>query len=107
MKYNRRSFLKLTSMTSIGLIASDIISAPAYIPNPNLKQKKNKVTINYADATLEDGRIISILFWRVDSGRDGPSLALVAAQHGNEVQGSEVARRFQQVCATQLVAGSV
>lgn len=107
MKYNRRSFLKLTSMTSIGLIASDIISAPAYIPSPNIKQKKNKVTINYADATLEDGRIISIPFWRVDSGRDGPSLALVAAQHGNEVQGSEVARRFQQVCATQLVAGSV
>jgi len=32
---------------------------------------------------------------------------MVAAQHGNEVIGTEVARRFRDVCAERLVAGSV
>jgi uncharacterized protein len=43
----------------------------------------------------------------VESGRDGPSLLLIAAQHGNEVQGAEVARRFREICSRQLVSGSV
>ncbi len=105
MKNNRRDFLKLAGMAGIGLAGSKITTA--FVLNPNTKRKPNKVTVDYAVATLEDGRIISTPFWRVDSEKDGPSLALVAAQHGNEVQGAEVARRFQEICATQLVTGSV
>ena len=92
-------------MAGIGLAGSNITTA--FVFEPDTKRKPNKVTVDYAVATLEDGRVISTPFWRIDSGKDGPSLALVAAQHGNEVQGTEVARRFQQICATQLVAGSV
>lgn len=92
-------------MAGIGLAGSNITTA--FIFEPDTKRKPNKVTVDYALATLEDGRVISTPFWRVESGKDGPSLALVAAQHGNEVQGAEVARRFQEICATQLVAGSV
>ncbi|HZH73175.1 MAG TPA: succinylglutamate desuccinylase/aspartoacylase family protein, partial [Mariniphaga sp.] len=67
----------------------------------------NKVKIDYATASMVDGRIIHTPFWRVDSGRDGPSLVLIASQHGNEVQGAEVARRFMEVCDRQLIKGNV
>lgn len=70
-------------------------------------QNINKVTVDHAVATMEDGRVISTPFWRVDSGKDGPSLALVAAQHGNEVQGAEVSRRLMNLCAEKLVSGSI
>lgn len=56
--------------------------------------------------TLEDGRRVSTPWWRVDSGREGPNLLVVAAQHGNEVQGAEVIRRFASICRDELVAGS-
>jgi len=97
--------LKLTGMASIGLSSTSLTESSA--SDLYQKQKLSEVKIDYAIATLEDGRVISIPFWQVDSGKDGPSLALIASQHGNEVQGAEVARRFQEICATQLVAGSV
>ncbi len=67
----------------------------------------NTLEVDYAVATLTDGSELVNPFWRIDSGRDGPCLGMIASQHGNEVQGAEVARRFAQVCAEQLVAGSV
>lgn len=63
--------------------------------------------VENAVATLEDGTLIPIPFWRVESGRDGPSLLLIAAQHGNEVQGTEVARRFSEICSSRLINGTV
>ncbi len=65
------------------------------------------ITVDHAVATLTDGTQLRTPFWRIDSDRDGHHLAMLAAQHGNEVQGIEVARRFADLCAEQLVAGTV
>lgn len=70
------------------------------------KTVANKVTVDHAVATLEDGSTLATPFWRVESANDGPSLLALAAQHGNEIHGAEVARRFKDVCARRLVAGS-
>lgn len=105
MKQKRRDFLKLAGLAGIGLAGKNIM--PLTVSVRSGKAKRNKVIVDHAIAKLEDGRVVSTPFWRVDSGRDGPSLALIAAQHGNEVQGAEVARRFQEVCAEQLISGSV
>lgn len=102
---SRREFLKSASLA--GVVLTGAGTAPAQISSQGSQQKHNEVTVDYAVARLEDGREISNPFWRVDSGQEGPSLALIASQHGNEVQGAEVARRFQEVCAKQLIAGSV
>ncbi len=63
------------------------------------------VEVEHAIADLSDGRRLATPFWRVRSDREGPSLLVVAAQHGNEVQGAEVIRRFTALCADSLVAG--
>ena len=105
MTPNRRCFLKLASMAGIGLANSDV--GKAFGHGQDEASGTNKVTVDYAVATLEDGSMLSTPFWRVESGREGPSLLVVAAQHGNEVHGVEVARRLKEVCARRLVAGSV
>jgi uncharacterized protein len=104
MIHNRRDFIRQTCYAGIGLAGITIIPASAFSQE---KKKNNKESVENAVAALEDGTQISIPFWRVESGRDGPSLLLIAAQHGNEVQGTEVARRFREVCANQLNTGSV
>jgi uncharacterized protein len=104
MKKNRREFLKLTGMAGIGLAGAGILRARG--SDRDSKRQLNKVIVDHAVAPLEDGSIVNIPFWRVESGRDGPSLLLIAAQHGNEVHGTEVARRFQEVCDRKLVTGS-
>jgi len=63
------------------------------------------VEVEHAIADLSDGRTLATPFWRVRSGREGPSLLVVAAQHGNEVQGAEVIRRFMALCADGLATG--
>lgn len=105
MKQNRRDFLKRTSMAGIGMASASIVTKYAF--GQGSKRQPNKVIVDHAVATLGDGRVVSTPFWRVDSGKEGPSLALIAAQHGNEVQGAEVARRFQEVCAGKLTRGTV
>ena len=67
----------------------------------------HEVELFHATATLNDGAELATPLWRIDSGEEGHHLAMLAAQHGNEVQGIEVARRFRDVCAEQLVAGTV
>lgn len=64
-------------------------------------------TLAFANATLTDGRVCTIPYWHLDSGRPGEVFLVLAEQHGNEVQGCEVIRRFRQVCEAQLVAGQV
>ena len=36
---------------------------------------------------------LNIPYWRIDSGVPGPTLLIMASQHGHEVQGAEVIRR--------------
>lgn len=66
-----------------------------------------KATLDHAVATLTDGSEVPIPFWHIDSGTEGESLLVLAAQHGNEVQGCEAIRRFREVCQRDLVAGEV
>lgn len=63
--------------------------------------------LNHTVATLTDGSEVRIPWWRIDSGHDGETLLVIAAQHGNEVQGCEVIRRFKELCESELVAGEV
>ena len=65
------------------------------------------VKLEHAVAELTDGSEVRIPHWHIDSGVEGESLLVIAAQHGNEVQGSEVIRRFREVCERDLVAGDV
>jgi len=105
MKHSRKDFIRLTG--SAGLMAAGAGILPSMISGPDKKKIMNKIIVEDAEVILGDGTFLPVPYWRVDSGKDGPSLALIAAQHGNEVQGAEVARRFADVCAEQLVSGSV
>jgi predicted deacylase len=105
-KRKRREFLKLAGMAGIGLSSAGILQA--YSPDcVETGRKLNKVKVDKAVATLEDGTVLATPFWRVDSGKEGPSLLLVASQHGHEIQGAEVARRLMEIASIQLVSGSV
>src|SRR5690606_22021242 len=94
---NRRRFLKLTGMAGFGL--AGIQRFPLYASEKLYKGKLNKIILDSFLTTLEDGQVLSTPFWRIETGMEGPSLVLVAAQHGNEVMGAEVARRFREICA--------
>ena len=58
-------------------------------------------------AELQSGGTVSIPAWILDTGKPGPALLLVAAQHGNEVHGSEAMRRFVDLAAGQMTCGKV
>ena len=66
-----------------------------------------EATLDHAVAELTDGSEVLIPWWHIDSGEEGEALLILAAQHGNEVQGCEVIRRFKEVCERELVAGDV
>lgn len=63
--------------------------------------------LKYAGAVLTDGSDERIPYWHLDSGQSGEVFLVIAEQHGNEVQGCEVIRRFRHVCEEQLRAGQV
>ena len=104
MRQSRRRFLKLAGAAGVGLAHSCLGRAAA---GGGDAQTAAKVTLGHAVAILTDGSKLANPFWRIESGKEGPSLLLLAAQHGNEVQGVEVASRFKETCARQLKAGSV
>ena len=81
MKPNRRHFLKLAGAAGIGLAHSSIRQKHAR--GQDAGTTTNKVTVDHAVATLEDGTTLATPFWRIESKKDGPSLLLLAAQHGN------------------------
>lgn len=63
------------------------------------------VEVRRVTATLTDGREVVTPYWAIESGTDGPVLLVVAAQHGNEVQGAEVLRRVVPEFAGALARG--
>jgi predicted deacylase len=67
----------------------------------------NQLTVRHLTATLRSGEEVSIPTWVLDSGKPGPCLLLTAAQHGNEVQGSEVIRRFVDLASRKKLRGKV
>jgi uncharacterized protein len=102
MMFNRRNFIKSAGLATLGLTGTGNIKSFAVEQTRN-----NSIKVDQAVAVLEDGSSLATPYWMIDSGTDGPSLALIAAQHGNEVQGTEVARRFKKICAERLEAGRV
>lgn len=100
---NRREFIKVAGLAGIGIAGTGMYETGSIFKT----SQNNKVTVEYVSTVLEDGSNTITPFWRVESGKGGPSLALIAAQHGNEVQGAEVARRFKDFCASNLISGSV
>ncbi len=57
------------------------------------------------EVTLTDGAPYAVPYWLVDSGEPGPSVLVFAAQHGNEVQGSEMLRRIRPTLEGGIRAG--
>ncbi len=55
-------------------------------------------------ATLAAGAV-PIPYWALTARRDGPTLLVCAALHGNEVQGAEVIRRLREIARFHLRRG--
>lgn len=64
-----------------------------------------KAKKKYVPVTLKNGTAFKIAYWDIDSGKSGPVLLITAAFHGNEVQGSEVMRRFCPMAEKKIVKG--
>jgi len=64
-------------------------------PKPKLRRVKAK---------LRQGSV-TVPAWILDSGRPGECMLLTAAQHGNEVQGSEAIRRFVETYGPKISHG--
>lgn len=56
------------------------------------------------EAALSEGPL-HLPYWSLRASQPGPTLLVVAAQHGNEVQGCEVIRRFRDRALTDLRCG--
>ena len=67
----------------------------------------SRKTINTITIKKAFFRKLSIPFWTIDSEKDGPTLLITAAQHGNEVQGSVAISRFVNEYAETITAGKV
>ena len=66
-----------------------------------------EVTVKSVQAELVERAPLRVPYWEVTAGAAGPVLLVTAAQHGNEVQGSEALRRFVQLAGQELQAGAV
>jgi predicted deacylase len=66
-----------------------------------------EVSVLSVTAELEAGGEVRVPYWEATSGRPGPRLLVVAAQHGCEVQGSEACRRLIAQAAGELRQGSL
>ena len=66
-----------------------------------------KVKTRRITAVLRSGQKLTLPAWVLDTGRPGPHLLVTAAQHGNEVQGCEVIRRFVEIASTKAKQGQV
>jgi len=63
--------------------------------------------VKHVAVTLESGDSLAIPYWEVTTGTPGPVLLITAAQHGNEIHGSEALRRFVLRAASELSCGSI
>ena len=58
-------------------------------------------------ASLTRGKQLKVPVWTLDSKLPGPCFLVLAAQHGNEVQGIEAIRQFMDLAEKRLKAGKV
>jgi predicted deacylase len=66
-----------------------------------------EVNVGHLSANLSEFGPVDIPYWDVKSGEAGPVLLVTAAQHGNEVHGCEVVRRFVLMVGQELQRGQV
>jgi len=64
-----------------------------------------KAKTKYLPFSIKNYPKFKMAYWDIDSGKKGPVLLITAAFHGNEVQGSEVMRRFCPIAEKKLVKG--
>ncbi|OGV82295.1 MAG: hypothetical protein A3K19_25125 [Lentisphaerae bacterium RIFOXYB12_FULL_65_16] len=65
------------------------------------------VKVRALGVPLRDGAVLRVPYWDVVAPKAGPCLLVVAAQHGNELQGIEAMRRFVAVAGEKLVTGRI
>jgi predicted deacylase len=56
---------------------------------------------------VKEIREFNLPYWEIDSGKEGPCFLITAAQHGNEVMGCEIIRRFRKTAGDNLVRGKL
>jgi uncharacterized protein len=61
--------------------------------------------VRYLPVKIKGRPGFKMAYWDIDSGKEGPCLLVTAALHGNEVQGSEVIRRFCPMAGKNIVKG--
>ncbi|NLF31499.1 MAG: hypothetical protein GX591_11520 [Planctomycetes bacterium] len=61
-------------------------------------------TVQTVTAHLSTGEV-AIPYWSLAADRDGPTLLVTAALHGNEVQGAEVMRRLRGAAMRKMTCG--
>ena len=64
-----------------------------------------RAKVKYLPVNIKGKPQFKMAYWDIDSGKKGPCLLVTAALHGNEVQGSEVIRRFCLVAEKKIVKG--
>jgi len=65
------------------------------------------LAVSHLTAHLTEYGEVNIPYWEVNTGQEGPTLLLTAAQHGCEVQGVEVMRRFVSIARQHLQKGRI
>jgi len=63
--------------------------------------------VRYVLAERHTGELVRVPYWHLRAASRGPALLVLAAQHGNEVQGCEVLRRFAEICRQELLRGEI
>ncbi|MCK9265361.1 succinylglutamate desuccinylase/aspartoacylase family protein [bacterium] len=66
-----------------------------------------KAKVRHLPVKIKDRPEFNLAYWEIDSGNEGPCLLVTAALHGNEVQGSEVIRRFCPIAEKEIVKGKM
>jgi uncharacterized protein len=61
--------------------------------------------LKFIEASTNKDGSYSVPYWEIDSGIPGASLLISGAMHGNEVQGSEIIRRFKLLLEEQMIKG--
>jgi predicted deacylase len=59
----------------------------------------------YLDINVKNITPFKLPYWEIDSGKPGPCFLINAEQHGIEVVGCEVIRRFAPIAAEKIVKG--
>jgi len=69
--------------------------------------QKTSAIVNCISVKLKNGEKLKMPYWEINSRKDGPKLLVLAAQHGNEINGCEVIRQFVKSVGNRLKKGKI